>query len=254
MILTNYSPIMNEKLKKFFNKTSLILFTLAILIVAAFFVLTSQRSIDLTPLPTKTPDSSSPLIKVYKPTPNQIVKSPIEISGEARGYWFFEASFPIRVYDANNVELGVVAAQAEGEWMTENFVPFKAKLEFKKPTTETGTLVFEKDNPSGLPEHDDRISIPVKFDLAGWPTLPTSSPVKSISPSPASSDCKVTGCSGQICSDEEVITTCEFKEEYTCYKTAKCARQEDGKCAWTPSEELVACLMSAWEKEPPTPQ
>lgn len=62
-------------------------------------------------------------------------------------------------------------------------------------------------------------------------------------------ECLVTGCSGQICSDEKVTTTCEFKEEYACYRTAKCEQQEDGKCGWTPTEELVACLVSAWEKE-----
>ena len=28
--------------------------------------------------------------------------------------------------------------------------------------------------------------------------------------------CMRTGCSGQVCSDEEVITTCEFKPEYEC--------------------------------------
>ena len=79
---------------------------------------------------------------------------------------------------------------------------------------------------------------------------PTVSYEPTATPSPVTKgDCRITGCSGQVCSDEEVVTTCEFKEEYTCYKTAKCERQEDGKCGWTPSEELVACLMSAWDKE-----
>ena len=72
----------------------------------------------------------------------------------------------------------------------------------------------------------------------------TQTPEPKDSPLPTT-ECKITGCSGQICSDEEIVTTCEFKEEYTCYKTAKCEKQEDGKCGWTPSEELVACLMSA---------
>ncbi|MDP3792980.1 MAG: hypothetical protein Q8Q89_04630 [bacterium] len=68
------------------------------------------------------------------------------------------------------------------------------------------------------------------------------------SPSPVTG-CRITGCSGQICSDEDVVTTCEFKEEYACYKTAKCEKQEDGKCGWIPSEELVACLMSVFQAE-----
>ncbi|MBI2099044.1 hypothetical protein HYT45_01355 [Candidatus Uhrbacteria bacterium] len=58
-------------------------------------------------------------------------------------------------------------------------------------------------------------------------------------------ECKPTGCSRQVCSDEEVITTCEYKSEYACYKTAKCERQSDGKCGWSESEELRACLGSS---------
>ena len=42
-----------------------------------------------------------------------------------------------------------------------------------------------------------------------------------------------TGCSRQVCSDEEVITTCEWRTEYECYKTAKCERQSNGKCGFT---------------------
>ncbi len=58
----------------------------------------------------------------------------------------------------------------------------------------------------------------------------------------APGECKPTGCSGIVCSDAEVITTCEYKPEYACYKTATCTRQEDGACGWTPSAELDACL------------
>ncbi|OGE29495.1 hypothetical protein A2867_00810 [Candidatus Daviesbacteria bacterium RIFCSPHIGHO2_01_FULL_40_11] len=56
------------------------------------------------------------------------------------------------------------------------------------------------------------------------------------------SDCKITGCSGQICSDKDVVTTCEFLREYGCYTDAICERQQDGKCGWTPTEELNKCL------------
>jgi len=79
------------------------------------------------------------------------------------GNWYFEASFPVMIFDANGEKLGVVPAQAKGDWMTTEFVPFEATLTFDKPTTATGTLVLLKDNPSGLPENDNSISIPVSF-------------------------------------------------------------------------------------------
>ncbi len=55
--------------------------------------------------------------------------------------------------------------------------------------------------------------------------------------------CYVGGCSGQICSDEEgVSSTCEFRPEYACYRNAKCERQASGECGWTQTADLKACL------------
>jgi hypothetical protein len=54
--------------------------------------------------------------------------------------------------------------------------------------------------------------------------------------------CFKTGCSSQVCADEEVITTCEYRAEYECYKTAKCERQANGKCGFTDTPELRRCL------------
>lgn len=105
------------------------------------------------------------IIKVSFPKPNEAVKSPLVVKGEARGNWYFEASFPVRLYDANNQEIPLTPGyiMTTEDWMTTEFVPFEAMLTFEKPTTGAGTLVLEKDNPSGLPENDDKISIPVKF-------------------------------------------------------------------------------------------
>jgi len=103
------------------------------------------------------------LIRISKPRPNELIKSPLEIVGEARGYWFFEADFPVRLLDANGKELGIGIAQTKSNWMTEDFVPFEAEIEFQLPTTKKGTLILEKDNPSGLPEHADELRIPVRF-------------------------------------------------------------------------------------------
>jgi len=103
------------------------------------------------------------LICVSAPRPNQTISSPLVLEGEARGTWFFEASFPARLFDDDGNEIAVAIAQAQGEWMTEDFVPFLATLEFETPDTEQGMLVFEKDNPSGLPEYADQLSMPVYF-------------------------------------------------------------------------------------------
>jgi hypothetical protein len=59
---------------------------------------------------------------------------------------------------------------------------------------------------------------------------------------PPGDDCFKTGCSGHVCADEDVITTCEFRPEYACYQQATCERQPDGRCGFTPSADLAACL------------
>lgn len=103
------------------------------------------------------------LIRINNPRPNQVIESPLSIEGEARGYWYFEASFPIKLFDDNQNLLGTAIAQTQNEWMTENFVPFQTNLSFSTPTTKKGVLVLEKDNPSGLPENADELRIPVIF-------------------------------------------------------------------------------------------
>lgn len=58
--------------------------------------------------------------------------------------------------------------------------------------------------------------------------------------------CYVGGCSSQVCSDDpDVITTCEWREEYACYRNATCERQADGECGWTQTDSLMECLASA---------
>lgn len=104
------------------------------------------------------------LIQVDNPRPNQKIFSPLNLKGQARGFWFFEASFPVRLFDDQGNEIAIAIAQAQEEWMTEEFVPFQTTLEFEKPAAKKGTLVFEKDNPSGLPEHDDQLIMPIFFE------------------------------------------------------------------------------------------
>jgi len=106
------------------------------------------------------------LIQTDNPRPNQIIESPLFIKGEARGNWYFEADFPVKLFDDNGFLLGITPAQALGDWMTEDFVPFSTTLLFAVPSTPKGRLVLEKDNPSGLPEYADELTIPVYFKEA----------------------------------------------------------------------------------------
>ncbi len=102
-------------------------------------------------------------ICVNKLKENTLIKSPLEISGRARGNWFFEASFPIQLLDRSGAVLAQTVGQAQGDWMTADLVPFTAELKFEAPLGDTGTLIFKRDNPSGLPQNDASLTLPIKF-------------------------------------------------------------------------------------------
>ncbi len=109
------------------------------------------------------PVALSPLaarVVVTSLVPGATVPKTFTVTGKAPGPWYFEASFPIKVVDANNNFIGQGIAQAQTDWMVVGDVTFVA------PITTSGysgpaTLVLMRDNPSGMPENDDSISIPI---------------------------------------------------------------------------------------------
>lgn len=115
-------------------------------------------------------ESKADLIRVTAPMSGEDITSPVTVIGEARGNWFFEGDFPILITDWDGRIIGEHFATAEEDWMTEDFVPFRAEVEFESPYSESdpefmsrGTLILQRSNPSGLPENDDALEIPIRF-------------------------------------------------------------------------------------------
>jgi hypothetical protein len=100
---------------------------------------------------------------VETPARGALVKSPLTVTGKARGNWYFEANLPVTLKDTNGKVLAQVGAQALGEWMTTDYVNFTTVLNFAQPETEFGVLLIQKDNPSGEPQFDAEFAIPVRF-------------------------------------------------------------------------------------------
>ena len=61
---------------------------------------------------------------------------------------------------------------------------------------------------------------------------------------PVRGACVIGGCSGQLCVEEgdPGVSTCEYRAEYACYKSAVCERQASGQCGWRQDSALLACL------------
>ncbi|MFA6095951.1 MAG: Gmad2 immunoglobulin-like domain-containing protein, partial [Candidatus Paceibacterota bacterium] len=168
----------------------------------------------------------SSVIRISSPAAGATVSVPVRFAGEAKGFWFFEGSFPVVLIDSSGREAGRGIARAKGDWMTTEFVSFEGTLAPDGPVSGAFTLVFEKDNPSGEASLDASFSMPVSF---------ASLPLSSV-------DCVVSGCSGEICADTEMMSACMYKPEYACYAKASCGRRGDGTCGWTKTAEYNACL------------
>jgi hypothetical protein len=114
-------------LKLFMKRTFSWFGILAIIIIIVAFCWTQRTHApvvdDVAPSNTLVPPSSqlspettetaSSMIEVTAPLPNSTLTSPMTLMGRARGPWYFEASFPIELRDANNVLITTVVAQAQ---------------------------------------------------------------------------------------------------------------------------------------------
>lgn len=106
-------------------------------------------------------------LTVHTPTNNEMITSPLVVSGTAKGGWYFEGSFPMVLVDSNGTTIATSHVQAEGDWMSSSAVPFTGTLTFPiDPATvgkHFGTLILKNDNASGDPQFDKSVSIKVQW-------------------------------------------------------------------------------------------
>jgi len=151
-------------------KKIILLIIILIIIVGFFWFLSNFQKENNNQLPPEENESiiynnaSAELIKVELPFPGAVTGKSFSVIGEARGTWFFEASFPIQLFDKDGKLLATAIAQAQEDWMTENFVPFKADITAPESYIGEATLVLKKDNPSGLPDKDASISFKITVE------------------------------------------------------------------------------------------
>ena len=103
-------------------------------------------------------------ILIASPVEDMVVASTLEVTGSAQGFWYFEGEFQIYIYDDNNEELGIGYVTAQGDWMTEGYVPFTGQLTFENSTTPGGRVVFRQSDPSGMQETLQESMVSVRFE------------------------------------------------------------------------------------------
>lgn len=104
------------------------------------------------------------VLKLDQPIEGTLITNPVTLTGQVPGNWSFEASFPVELRDAAGKTLAKEPATLQGDWMTDQYVPFTVTLTFVEPEErQTGTLIFHKDNPSGLASNDDQVTLKVQL-------------------------------------------------------------------------------------------
>lgn len=147
------------------NRNFLRIFLGALFFVLFFYLLTSEEKTE-----NQKPDLNDSIINIFLEQPifEQEIESPLTVKGEARGSWFFEGDFPMVLTDWDGRIIAESYVTAQGDWMTENFIPFEGILEFEIPEnigdfSKKGSFILKKDNPSGLPEKDEALEISIFF-------------------------------------------------------------------------------------------
>lgn len=118
-------------------------------------------------LPTAEPtyvNATADNIRVSTPTPGSVTGKPITVMGEARGGWYFEASFPLEVRDSTGAVIATGYAEAQSDWMTVEFVPFVGTIQIPANYIGEAVLVFMNDNPSGMEENARSVSFPITIE------------------------------------------------------------------------------------------
>lgn len=161
---------MHGTIKAFVLWGVLVSITFILLIVFVFYPKVANTPVVIEEILEEEVEETTPeytdMISVTTPQPNDIIESPLTISGEARGWWYFEATFPVELKTESGEVLASWYAEAQSDWMSESFVPFEAEVSFTFPEGESptrGVLILHRSNASGLPEHDASIEIPVRF-------------------------------------------------------------------------------------------
>ena len=103
-------------------------------------------------------------IHVVSPSAGDVITSPVQLSGQALGNWFFEGSAPVSVIDLNGALLGRGNITTTGDWMSNGPVDFSGSIKFTLTTGSTaGILLLENDNPSGQASTSRYLAVPVVF-------------------------------------------------------------------------------------------
>ncbi|HSX24945.1 MAG TPA: hypothetical protein VLG69_03190 [Candidatus Andersenbacteria bacterium] len=139
-----------------------------------------QQKIVATPTSTPVAEFGTNEIHVAGIMQGDSIQSPVIITGEAIPDWYIGGSFTVRLLDSAGHGLAYAQAKPSDPTPVNGFIPFTVSFAFF-PNTPTGTVLFEKNLGSGLPDFPTTVALPVSFPNY---TQATATPEPVISPTP----------------------------------------------------------------------
>ena len=93
--------------------------------------------------------------------PGATITDVVTITGDIKGVYFFEGKAQGMLLDENKKVLNTFSLDATSNWLTADAVSFTAKVDTTSALAGPGFIRLKSDNPSGDPEKDKYIDIPI---------------------------------------------------------------------------------------------
>lgn len=167
-------------MNKFFGSklNSVLLLILIILMVVAINIMRKDKDKYLPAFPPKETVENIPNEQLSKEQilgnkddlisfsilPGSRVHGILSYRGVIKGAYFFEANIVINILDKNQKLLKGSNAVATTEWMTAGPVSFEGNIDFTGLPKGEAFFEIHNDNPSGLPENDKSVLIPIVIE------------------------------------------------------------------------------------------
>ena len=104
------------------------------------------------------------IIKLDNIKEGDTVEVGFEVKGSVTGSWFTEGVFPVRITEKETNSVIITnTARADGEWETEDYVPFSFVIDAEIEEDGIYILRFDKANPSGVSDSYDYASLTVNL-------------------------------------------------------------------------------------------
>ena len=151
--------------------TIVVTILLVIIIALAWILITSPASVHTPAVfsnaTTSVPKDQKPQlplsesVQVQTPGAGATVENTFTIAGSAPNSWYSEAVFPIQVRDVSDNVIGRGQGHAQSDWTIPGAVVFTSSITLDGIYKGAATLILMRDNPSGLPQNDDSVTIPI---------------------------------------------------------------------------------------------